>query len=234
MISAQPSRFWLRLLNLYLWRAKRRNFYAYRHWGAPEENARNYPVLLLPNHSSWWDGFWMYDWAKTFFPVKLAHVMMTERELRRFPKFSRMGAFSIAAHGRAVLRSLQFAGDLLAANKNNLVCVFPQGEMQSWVQPVWQFKSGIERIIRQVRRPVYIQPLLMRGYCGQEERPIVDFFVPQGWVSEEDSAADLAKYRRVMEHNRQVYQLHLQESHNWTFFWRGRQSIHKRHDGNGR
>jgi 1-acyl-sn-glycerol-3-phosphate acyltransferase len=107
---------------------------------------RNLPVLLLANHVSWWDGFWaMYLNLKIF--RRKFHFMMLEEQLRKYWFFNYSGGFSVRKKSRSILETLDYTRDLLK-NPENLVLVFPQGEIQSMHQPIFRFEPGIEQILK--------------------------------------------------------------------------------------
>jgi len=101
--------------------------------------------LLIGNHVSWWDGFWVYYLNKRFLHKKL-YVMMLESQLKKNSFLSRIGAFSIKPGSRAMVFSLDYASSLLKEN-GNLVVMYPQGEIASFSAGVLPFKSGLSKII---------------------------------------------------------------------------------------
>lgn len=104
-------------------------------------------VLLLPNHYSWWDGFLMHYLNKRLFKKK-AHVMILEQTAKKFPFFKYIGAFTVQKGSRDVLTSLDFAARLLK-DPNNLVLIFPQGNLYSNFTDDIIFQSGLSRVVKQ-------------------------------------------------------------------------------------
>lgn len=102
------------------------------------------PVLLIGNHFSWWDGFFaLYINQKVF--RKTFHVMMLEDQLKPRMFLNKAGAFSIQKGNRSVIESLVYTAKLLKV-PDNLVLIFPQGEIQSAYTFPFRFEKGIERI----------------------------------------------------------------------------------------
>lgn len=103
-------------------------------------------VLLLPNHSTWWDGFIIYlindlVWQKKPF------VMMEEKQLDRFPFFNRLGAYSVRPGDREdVEKTLAYSARLLE-NPRHLLFLFPQGKLLPWHQRPLTFKAGFSHIL---------------------------------------------------------------------------------------
>jgi len=122
----------------------KRHFNTVRIVGEIEE--RNLPILLIANHISWWDGFWaMYINLKVLH--RKFHFMMLEEQLRKFWFFNYTGGFSITKKSKSILETLQYTAALLSDNQN-MVLVFPQGEIQSQHDRDFHFGKGIERILK--------------------------------------------------------------------------------------
>ncbi len=102
-------------------------------------------LLVIANHHSWWDGFWVLNlnrqlWRKRF------HVMMLLEQLKRHPTFRFIGAYSVQKGARSVLETLHYTSHLLKDNQN-MVLLFPQGKIQSQHMEGIKFQKGINRII---------------------------------------------------------------------------------------
>ncbi len=106
---------------------------------------RGMPVLMVANHTSWWDGFWAVHLCRERLH-RLFHFMMLEEQLKRFWFFRYTGGFSVRKHSRSALESIHYAAELLR-QPNNMVLLFPQGEIQSMHCQQIVFERGAERII---------------------------------------------------------------------------------------
>ncbi|MFW6043387.1 MAG: lysophospholipid acyltransferase family protein [Marinilabiliaceae bacterium] len=103
------------------------------------------PLLVISNHFSWWDGFFINHlnhklWQKKF------HVMMLEEQLSNRKFLSRAGAFSIKRGNRSALESMHYAKNLLT-NPENLLLMYPQGEFNSLAYRPVKFEKGIEDLL---------------------------------------------------------------------------------------
>lgn len=88
------------------------------------------PLLVLANHSGWWDPFLVHRLNRRVFRRRF-HVMMLEPELRKRSFFRRVGAFSWNRGDRAESREgLAYTAGLLR-NPEHMVLIFPQGEIRS-------------------------------------------------------------------------------------------------------
>lgn len=111
-------------------------------------------VLLLCNHFSWWDGFFGNYIAYWVLKRKL-FIMMQHDHLEKRMIFNLFGGFSIERGTRNMLRSLWYAADLLN-DAENLVVVFPQGELISNHVNHISMEKGIERLIGHIKGPCQI------------------------------------------------------------------------------
>ncbi|GAA4901934.1 lysophospholipid acyltransferase family protein [Mucilaginibacter defluvii] len=111
-------------------------------------------VLLLCNHFSWWDGFFGNYLAYWHLKRKL-FIMMQEDHLRKRMLFNLFGGFSIEKGSREMIKSLQYAAGLLN-DPDNLVVVFPQGELISNHATEIEIGIGIERLIKNIKGPCQV------------------------------------------------------------------------------
>ncbi|QJD97077.1 glycerol acyltransferase [Mucilaginibacter robiniae] len=120
----------------------------------PFEPREGHSVLLLGNHFSWWDGFFANYVAYWHLKRKL-YIMIQEDQLAKRKIFTWFGGFSIEKGSRNMLKSLQYAADLLD-NSENLVMIYPQGTLFSNHVPELNIEKGLERLIKYVKGPCQI------------------------------------------------------------------------------
>ena len=174
MIRAQ-HRLWADIIfQPYLTWLFRRNFHEIRLFGTPPEVPEDLPLLLLPNHSTWWDGFFVYLLNKRIFR-RTVYLMMLETQLTKYKFFAKIGAYSIEPeHRRDVIESLKYTVELLS-RKLSLVAIFPQGELLPWHTRPLGYKRGVEWILQKYKNPVTVLPLAIRTEFIGEKRPSVFF-----------------------------------------------------------
>ncbi len=111
--------------------------------GDYSDNGRS--VLVLANHISWWDGFWII-----YLNLKKLHrkfyFMILEQQLRKHWYFQYTGGYSVRKNSRAVIESLDYSNEILADSRNMLF-MFPQGEIHSSYDDRFKFGAGAQRII---------------------------------------------------------------------------------------
>ena len=119
-----------------------------------EFKEKGLPVLLISNHVSWWDGFWVM-----YLNIKLLHrrfyFMMLEEQLLKFSFFINCGGYSVRKGSRSVIESINYTIELLS-DKKNLVMLFPQGSITSMHNQSFHFQKGLERILKAVKEKVQI------------------------------------------------------------------------------
>jgi hypothetical protein len=158
------------LFTPYITRLLRRHFHALRLLGEPPSPPRGLPLLIVPNHSTWWDGFFLYILNRLLLGRRL-HLMMLEEQLARFRFFRRIGAFGVRPGSIGeVAASLAYSASVLREPANAL-CLFPQGVMRHPSARPLGFRPGLERILREHGAPVGILPLAIRCEFYEDQRP---------------------------------------------------------------
>ncbi len=176
MTEARHSLWADALFRPYLERLTARSFSALHLIGEPARLPAAVPALLIGNHSTWWDGFFVYILNKRFFH-KTLYVMMLEEQLTRFPFFRRLGAFGIRqGHPRSVAAALSYSASLLK-DAGSLLCMFPQGELTPYGKRPLVYRRGMERVVRMHEGPLTLLPLAMQCELLGERRPDAFFLM---------------------------------------------------------
>lgn len=167
MITARRSRWFESLFRLYNRNLISRRFEGLRVAGMSylRERQPGVPLMLYANHSSWWDGLVAFEIG-----VRCGleqYVMMEERQLRRYPLFRRLGAFSIEREqGREALESIEYAASLLRGDAGAhrmtapALWIFPQGQLHPNNARPLTFQTGAAHIIRRLEQ-VALLPIAM-------------------------------------------------------------------------
>ncbi len=112
------------------------------------------PFLVIANHFSWWDGFFIASLNKKKFHKRL-HIMMEEKQLRENKILNYGGIFSIRKFSRDEIRSLLYSVELLK-NPENMVGLFPQGKFESSYQHPLHFEKGLCWILKKVQNEIQV------------------------------------------------------------------------------
>ena len=110
-----------------------------------EFNDTGTAVLVIANHISWWDGFWIMMLNIRIIKKKF-HFMMLEEQLKKHWYFQYTGGYSVRKKSRSVMESIEYTRMLLNT-KENMVLLFPQGKIHSLYDSQVVFEQGIERIL---------------------------------------------------------------------------------------
>ena len=143
MIKPKRNNFIFQLFKFHLYFLLKRNFNSIKIEGNFHDTGK--PILIIANHVSWWDGFWISYYSIKVLKRKI-HFMMLEDQLKKHWYLKYVGAYSIKKNGRGVVESLMCTKELLK-DSGNMVFLFPQGEIKSMHNGSIKFKQGIDRII---------------------------------------------------------------------------------------
>ena len=209
MIPAKHKKRWVWFWNQFAVRAMHYHFREVQCIHALELAER--PVLLLGNHTSWWDGFFgLYLNQKIF--KKCFHAMMLEEQLSKRMSFSHAGAFSIQKESRSMVHSLKYAGERLK-DKENLVCIFPEGEITSaYTRPLY-FQRGVLKVMQYAQFDFQLVFVAALTDYGPFPKPTLNFYLTAHNPLQVQTLEDLEKaynafYTQAVHQQRQwVHQL---------------------------
>lgn len=127
------------------------------------------PVLVVSNHTSWWDPL-VAVWVTSHVIRTNAYALMNGANLRRLPFFRLLGAFGVdldrAGDGA---RGIRYAARLLRSPRT-WVWVYAQGDERPVTERPLNFKPGAAAIARLAPR-AQVLPLALRYEFGNTERP---------------------------------------------------------------
>jgi chlorobactene lauroyltransferase len=232
MIKVQSSGWAKKVFHYYILRLLRRHFHSFRLMGSIAYPAPSLPILLLPNHSNWWDGFFFYLLNHRLFQRPI-YLMMLERQLEKFRFFARVGAFSIAPEKpKAVLEALRYTIELLRQPliPAPMICIFPQGEMLPWACRPMKFRRGVDWLTRELNAPLCILPLAIRiEYLG-EQRPDVFFQFGETYPVTAANFPGIPFFEQKMESLLDELNLKIAAGHGSNIIWQGRTSVSSQFD----
>lgn len=111
-------------------------------------------VLIVANHFSWWDGFFVQGFNKKYLGKKF-YFMMLQHNLKEHWFFRYTGGFSVDRGKRSVLESLAYATAILKKSDNCLM-MFPQGKIQSLHCNYFRFEKGADLIVRRSSNDMHV------------------------------------------------------------------------------
>jgi len=191
MTPARHSPWADRLFLPYILRQFRKSFHGLHLLGDPPALNPALPLLIVPNHSTWWDGFFLYILNRTLLKRKL-HLMMLEEQLRKYRFFSRIGAFGIEPGlPRKTYEALKYSAAVLQ-DPANALCVFPQGVLRAYAIRPLQYQRGVGLILKLYGGEVNLMPLGMRCEFLIDQRPEAFFMADRIYRVDRDSFQGVA------------------------------------------
>ncbi len=154
-------------------------------------------MILLANHSCWWDLFLVHYLNETV-PFD-GFGMMEHFNMVRFGFFKRIGAFSVDRNDPSAVRaSLHYANALLRRPRAG-VWLFPQGKILSNDARPLEFQRGLKLLLR-MAAPVRVVPVAFRYDFWQDEQPecFVRFGTPT-LVEKDELDSALANWQSRLE-----------------------------------
>jgi hypothetical protein len=201
MIKAQHAAWADRIFYPYVRWLFQRHFHTIHLLGAAPETKPDLPLLLLPNHSTWWDGFFVYLLNKKIFRRKI-YLMMLEDQLGRYKFFSRLGAYSINPQSiSGVKNSLRYSIAFLNEKimPKPLLCIFPQGELLPWGARPLIFKPGVEKILSGYGGKVNLLPLAIKTEFLNAQLPEAFFLFGGNIVANGNAFAGMKNLQDLTE-----------------------------------
>ncbi len=230
MIATRHT-FWAHtVFRFYLNRLFRKHFHAFYVMGEVPTLPMEQPVLLLPNHNSWWDGFLVYQLNRHFFNRPI-YLMMLEEQLKKYPFFSRVGAFSIDRTSQTGIKeSLEYASTILSAEMRHppLVCVFPQGELTPSPAEISEIKTGYTRIIKNAEKAILTVPLAIKLLFLDQQRPEVFFNFGNAVQNRPERLPGPDKMREIISGLREEIDRNILDGNRGKIFWKGKQSVNEK------
>lgn len=155
------------------------------------------PVLVVANHVSWWDGFWLQYLNQKLFHRKL-HFMMLEEQLRKFWFFNLSGGYSVRKSSRSLIESLEYTVKLLG-NNQNFVFIFPQGEIISMYKSQFEFEKGISYILKNLENPVQIIFVANLAEYFSKEIPTLNIYLEEVSFDQPEKMQIEARYNQFYQ-----------------------------------
>jgi 1-acyl-sn-glycerol-3-phosphate acyltransferase len=114
-------------------------------------------VILVPNHISWWDGFFCFEVQRGIRPGSGIFSLMLESELKKFPILRKIGCFGIEpGNPFSVRRAFEQFRDLVAVKPYRTLTFFPQAAISPLRRRPLGFQRGIETLTRMTGRVQYV------------------------------------------------------------------------------
>lgn len=143
------------IFNAYEYRILKKSFNRFILLNNDLQIDENKPAILLPNHFSWWDGFFIDFLVRIGGIDKKFHIVMLEEQLRRYWFFRLLGASGFNPQNpKSIVKLSNYINNLLNS-PHNLLVFYPQGEIQLFDNDL-ELKEGLSFILKNVNKDVAI------------------------------------------------------------------------------
>jgi len=153
------------------------------------------PVLIVSNHISWWDGFWVVYLNRKMFRRKYFFFMMLEEQLKERIFLNKAGGYSVNKRSRSIIETIDYTVRLLDDNRN-LVLMFPQGEINSLYNTRIHFEKGLEHILRKKHSPIHLVFLVNLIDFFSNQKPSLFMYLKEYQGKETDTQSIESEYNR--------------------------------------
>lgn len=172
MLKAKHLFFFYHFFRLHsLWNIKR-HFQKVMITGTYQEKGK--PLLIIANHISWWDGFWVVYFRQKVVKRRF-HFMMLEEQLQKnwFLRFA--GGFSINKKSKTIIDTIHYTQSLLE-NSENMVLIFPQGKIESHYLDTLSFEKGIQKIVSKSKNAQILFSVHLIDYFSNKKPTLYIYF----------------------------------------------------------
>ncbi|MEE4214257.1 MAG: 1-acyl-sn-glycerol-3-phosphate acyltransferase [Bacteroidales bacterium] len=174
MIPARHTRFHTAFFRFYSKYLMKNNFRSVAFVDDPGPTGK--ALLIIGNHFSWYDGFFM-NYYNDRVLKKIFHVMMLEEQLKGRMFLNKTGAFSIKPGSRDIMESLRYSSQILA-NPDNMLLMYPTGEIQSSYISSFSFMKGLDRILEGNDPEIRFYACLIDYFSGRKPAAWIYFHTP--------------------------------------------------------
>lgn len=119
-------------------------------------------LLIVANHVSWWDGFFLRAVQRRVRPAAALLTVMSQRQLERFPFFTWMGAIGVEPRSFGSVRALvaTLASTRSESGAATTVAFFPSGRIWPSSKRPLGFRRGVMYAARSLA-PATILPVAL-------------------------------------------------------------------------
>lgn len=136
------------------------------------EISKSSSLVITPNHISWWDGFFIGLLEKKYYNRNV-HIMMLEKELKKYWFFSKVGAYSIKHNSIKSIKESQIYTRELISQPSNSIIIYPQGEIEDFGKRPLTLKKGLKYFIEDSNNHVSILPVGFKIQYYNEMKPSI-------------------------------------------------------------
>lgn len=172
MIKADHNIFAQKLFYAYIKRLMKKHYSHFYLVNKPPIISDKNSLVFVPNHISWWDGFFIGHIERNYYNRKV-HIMMLEEQLKKYWFFKKVGAYSISPGNiKSFLETRNYTRELISNNSNSVI-IYPQGEIESYEKRPLSLKKGLDKILDYNQNNVSILPVAFKIQYYSEMKPSI-------------------------------------------------------------
>lgn len=173
----------------YLDRIARRTFATVRWYHAADAAPPDRPILVIANHTNWWDGFLSHQVSRAM--GRHFRILMEAEHLARYPAFRMIGSLPMERRSRTQgMRDLAVATACLAPDA--LVWIYPQGRRTPAATPIQHLEQGAAWMLLRHEGPLRVLPVAFRYPFTSEQLPEACIRLGAPWDVEPGHGLDRA------------------------------------------
>jgi 1-acyl-sn-glycerol-3-phosphate acyltransferase len=177
------------------------------------------PVLVVSNHTSWWDPLVMFDLSYRILRCE-GSALMDAKNLRALPMMGWIGAFGVElGDPEDGERAVRYGAEQLS-KPGRMVVVFPQGRERPVSERPLVFRPGAARMALLAPVETAIVPMAVRYEHGRTEKPDALIHLGEPFARGDDvEALRVRMETRVTELLAQTEQaIHAGEHRSWPVY----------------
>jgi len=133
-------------------------------------------TVYFLNHNYWWDGLLPLYLNRKLFKQK-ARALMEDKQMRQYPFFSRIGAFSINLdNAKSSIKSLRYAVESIK-RENACLFIYPEGRLIPVSNSKPEFKEGLSWLYKNMEGVDFV-PIAFYIDYSKSNKP--DLFISIG------------------------------------------------------
>ncbi len=172
MIKSHNNKYARLFFDIYLNKLLRSKFSNFYLMNTPPKIDSKLPLVITPNHFSWWDGFFI-DFLNTKLIKKYFHIMMLEHQLDKYWFFKYLGAYSINQQNpKSITETANYTKEILHDEKN-LTVIYPQGKIEAYDSRPVSLKQGLKYFLKDVSPDVNVLIVSFKIQFAEDKNPFI-------------------------------------------------------------
>lgn len=185
------------IFDKYIDRLLKKSFSGFYIVNNPPEISKTVPLIITPNHFSWWDGFFIDFVNRKIFKRKL-HIMMLEDQLKKYWFFRYLGAYSIRQENPKSIIETGIYSRQISMDPDNLNIIYPQGEIEPYDMRPVSIKSGLRYFVKELEKKTVILPVIFRIQYEEAMQPAVYCRFAES-LSSDEAVRDFDRFKSIFE-----------------------------------